>query len=529
MNHQQAIEVLESLLPRMKEEGRPEQVLLKYASDRNLAPAQLEKMAQIYNTAATLTYLEKSEDRGGSFHVIDTPPLLQEYTRYTPVEKAASETPETPGAHNPLRFPRPMEKAASAVDELLASLEPEGPSASKLRQLEEWQKQASEREQEMLLEFIDTTGYRINEGAAGILKIARGDNEASREVLEGDIMYLAGPESGAWAVERIWGAPLDLDMDKVASERDFSEELRTDPLRLEALGCLRDMLEKRAELEVAVKYGESLGKSASFFQEGDTVLAQDRNNYGTVVSDREDKAFVRFVNNETGAVESKWLPHDILRLERNAGDTGKKYNPRKGGGGQGSSAESRFDQALNQARSEVFGGGETPPESAGADEPKDDPEIHLPPLVARGEPNLKGIDDLTNWINNKREKTPWTPIGQVRGILRDSDKPSINRSQMKVDESRGETERSLVLARLMQVDPIISEADPEMVQELYNTLQEASPEYVRDPAKLRMALREAVQYESVPLHTLKEIADTRKTLAQARNFEGELSDREYKV
>ena len=256
MNHQQAIEVLESLLPRMKEEGRPEQVLLKYASDRNLAPAQLEKMAQIYNTAATLTYLEKSEDRGGSFHVIDTPPLLQEYTAYKPLAKAATETPETPetpGTHNPLRFPRAMEKAASAVDELLASLAPEGPSASKLRQLEEWQKQASEREQEMLVEFIDTTGYRINKGASGILKLARGDNDLTREVLEGDIMYLAGPESGAWAVERIWGAPLDLDMDKVASERDFSEELRTDPLRLEALGCLRDMLEKRAELEVAVK------------------------------------------------------------------------------------------------------------------------------------------------------------------------------------------------------------------------------------------------------------------------------------
>lgn len=467
MNHQQAIEVLESLLPRMKEEGRPEQVLLKYASDRNLAPAQLEKMAQIYNTAATLTYLEKSEDRGGSFHVIDTPPLLQEYTAYQPVSKAASETPVS---HNPLRFPRAMEKAASAVDELLASLAPEGPSESKLRQLEEWQKQASAREQEMLGEFIDTTGYRINQAASGILKIARGDNEVSREVLEGDIMYLAGPESGAWAVERIWGSPLDLDMDKVASERDFSEELRTDPLRLEAMGCLRDMLEKRAELEVAVKYASS------------TMTEED-------------------VDDILGAV---WgVPSAQVRdATKSRGTPVYSASPGKTG---------------------------KPVDSEGEKEPKET-ETRLPPLVTPESPEFRGIDDLTNWINNKRDKTPWTPIGQVRGILRDSDmKPSINRGQMKIDESRGETERSLTLARLMQVDPIISEADPEMVQELYNTLQEASPEFVRDPAKLRMALREAVQYESVPLHTLKEIADTRKTLADARTRESELTRDEYGI
>ena len=471
MNNQQAIEVLETLLPRMKEEGHPEQVLLKYASDRNLAPAQLEKMTQIYNTAATLTYLEKSEDRGGSFHVIDTPPLLQEYTRYTPVEKEASTG--TTVSHDPMRFPRGMEKAASAVDELLASLQPEGPSEAKIRQLEEWHKSACVREAEMLGEFIDSTDYTINQEASGILKIARADNDLTRELIEGDLLYMAGPELGTWAIDRIWGEPLGLEMDKVASARDFSEDLRTNPGRLEVLGHLQRMLEKRAELQVAVKY-------ASTFTDEDAVALL---------------AAVQGVS-----------PQQMKQT------LGSGHSPSGSGGGTGGTGG---------------GSGGTGGGSGGSPSTT----VTLPTLRKPEDPldPGKALDPVIKGMDNLGSKIPMTPQF-FREKMKDlMGGPSVNRSQMKVDDSRRETERSLTLARLMQVDPIISEADPDMVQELYNTLQDASPEFVKDPAKLRMALREAVQYESVPLHTLKEIADTRKTIADARSREGELSDREYGI
>jgi hypothetical protein len=44
----------------------------------------------------------------------------------------------------------------------------------------------------------------------------------------------------------------------------------------------------------------------------------------------------------------------------------------------------------------------------------------------------------------------------------------------------------------MLQDPIIAEADPKEVQELYNTISEISPRFAKNPRMMTTALKEAL-------------------------------------
>ena len=73
----------EELIPEIKETGDPRGTLLKFANEKNLAPALLERLGFIYNTAKTVNYLDKtaSQGRGSSFKILDVPDLLEAYEK----------------------------------------------------------------------------------------------------------------------------------------------------------------------------------------------------------------------------------------------------------------------------------------------------------------------------------------------------------------------------------------------------------------------------------------------------------------
>ena len=77
----------EDLLPEIKESGDVDSTLLKFANEKNLSPALLEKIGHVYNTAKTVNYLDKAEDagksRGDSFQILDVSNLVDKYTEKT--------------------------------------------------------------------------------------------------------------------------------------------------------------------------------------------------------------------------------------------------------------------------------------------------------------------------------------------------------------------------------------------------------------------------------------------------------------
>ena len=68
----------EGLIPEIKKSGDPRGTIIKFAEEKNLAPALMERLGYIYNTAKTINYLDKSAaaDRGQSFAILDVEDMI---------------------------------------------------------------------------------------------------------------------------------------------------------------------------------------------------------------------------------------------------------------------------------------------------------------------------------------------------------------------------------------------------------------------------------------------------------------------
>jgi hypothetical protein len=130
MTQSDAIQVIQRLIPKM-EGSSPEQVLSKYATDRRLAPAQLERLGHVFNTASTLSAMER--DRESAPVLLDVPTMVRSYKEATgrparasalfdePQQKAASAA--IPSLHSrelPAVWEEPQQKVAAAPAELPA-------------------------------------------------------------------------------------------------------------------------------------------------------------------------------------------------------------------------------------------------------------------------------------------------------------------------------------------------------------------------------------------------------------------------
>jgi hypothetical protein len=80
--NEKIISWFEDLIPEIKKSGNVKEVFLKFANEKNLAPALLEKLGQVYNTAKTVNYLDKTAaKRGENFDILDVSDLLEEYAK----------------------------------------------------------------------------------------------------------------------------------------------------------------------------------------------------------------------------------------------------------------------------------------------------------------------------------------------------------------------------------------------------------------------------------------------------------------
>ena len=78
--------------------------------------------------------------------------------------------------------------------------------------------------------------------------------------------------------------------------------------------------------------------------------------------------------------------------------------------------------------------------------------------------------------------------------------------QRKVDSEMSRTKLQINLERLMLMDPVIRNADPDLVVSLANSIHTANPGYGQDINALKSALRETIQYESMPMNTRDSLA-----------------------
>ncbi len=88
---QQLIEwLIDDVAPRVRRSGDPEGELIKFANEKNMSPALLEGLGQLFNTAKTLCYMDKSANRGDSFPLVNVQDLVSQYVE-VPATKLASD------------------------------------------------------------------------------------------------------------------------------------------------------------------------------------------------------------------------------------------------------------------------------------------------------------------------------------------------------------------------------------------------------------------------------------------------------
>jgi hypothetical protein len=117
----------------------------------------------------------------------------------------------------------------------------------------------------------------------------------------------------------------------------------------------------------------------------------------------------------------------------------------------------------------------------------------------------------------------------ISSILKTPELSKVNNRQKSIDIAADDVGRVTELQRLLLTDPIVGEADPDTVVSLYNTLAKANPEIVKDKNLLRFALREALQYDAVPLHTYKDLISMGKDRADMQEKMQRLEDRKYSI
>ena len=481
-------QALTALLPEMIKRGSASDVLLEYAREHNLAPAQLEKMAQEFNVAKTLHFIKKADNPGDSFAVMDPQDLVRRYARAddfaTALDKAASTKGPTtiharftPG----VLLGEYLEKAATA-------LEPEGMSVDEAVTV-------FERALDRIASDKEDFRHAFRGASKKACLMFDGLLEDERDEFYADTRYVFGKEAAESAFDLVLGAKAK---DRPEADDDQLAKLAFDM-------SLRTSEPRRARLDILAKaFAAHAGfqKLAAYELEAEELASEYlKKNASTLGTDPRPKR---------------------LRDLQSAKDRGEAHRRLQRTGYEADLAE---EEAV--ARAERSRGRELARSFDNMDPLSE--ELQWRPEM---EALLAGTDDvLGKHVNPFLHGLPG--IGKPMGLLRDTAegfRPSRNDTRLAVDRARDETESLTSFIRLIHTDPILSEADPEKLTEVYNTLRSVNPEFVMEPARLRLALREAAQYDgAVPAHAIAELANVRKTLSDARGKERMAEQEDYSV
>lgn len=85
-----------------------------------------------------------------------------------------------------------------------------------------------------------------------------------------------------------------------------------------------------------------------------------------------------------------------------------------------------------------------------------------------------------------------------------------------ISEAKDRAAQDVTLHRLIMSDPVLSEADPDVVRSHYNTIASIAPSVAVDPNLASAVLKESIQYGSIPLSMSKDLASFEDSLQKAR-------------
>lgn len=546
MNHQAIIEQLSSLAPKLKAADSPEAVLVKYANDRNLSPAQLERIGQVYNIAKTLNFMDKSANRGDSFRVLDTQKMMADFTAFKP----APQKEATSNADWNSWFDAPLSKAASSsnpddINSWIDALEKSAKIVEEDGKYTVYSEDGSKRlskpgTKEEAVERLRQVEYFKKHKKANTVPnlgaIALNDNYTTTGVEEVASLPKTAAEQikaelRAESYERFELETAKQIMSDAAEEaRKIASELlemhRVNPLPFatmehDAYYCSEDTGGIKAATEFVANFFKSKGWNLDRhdFSKGIPKLARDRHNilplFNSLLDQLELHKSASLYVEDLEKKSTSAVAERRKRVQEEEVDFPSPVGRRRDSG-----AEEEIDFPSRDS-----GRRENPLLSliSGDKEDKNDKDTSV---------NLSAVKDVTKNIAqmyNPELYTNQQTKDFISNILKAPEISKTNKRQKGVDVAVEDVSRVTELQRLLLTDPIIGEADPDTVVSLYNTLAKANPEIVKDKNLLRFALREALQYDAVPLHTYKDLISMGKDRAETQEKLQKIEERKYAI
>lgn len=438
--------LIDEIAPAIRQSKDAEGSILKFAHEQNLAPALVQGLGQLYNTAKTLAFLEKNaaSNRGDTFPIVDVDALVAKYldtgsTKSAGVSQGTIDTWEMSDrdggcdADLPACF-RGIMTPALQTETVMPSVE---------RQFDKVA--ASDREATLLaLEFAEQFRFEAQENME---KIASSIAQKLRENPGYGFARMEADALGLYA-----DVPnIKKTMDKLASycANCFPRVtvIRAEkPTEADLLGDLAtDLMNKIAS------YGDGVYQiqaTDDFKKEAMATMQQEerdavgrRGDPATIVQGSDDWSFPKKVNPSS----------------RSGGDAsgGSFRSPRKGGPGGAAGGGGGLISGLNEGIDKLLGAGAK--------------EVY---------PVVKGM------------------FG------------GRNSDQEDLDSSHQDARHIAVLQQLLTQDDILSEADPDRVVEIYNTVRENAPQLAGDANVMRVLLRSAIQHDGIAPYDLKQLLET---------------------
>jgi len=528
MNHQAIIEQLSVLAPQLKTAESPESVLVKYASARNLSPAQLERIGQVYNIAKTLNFMDKSANRGDSFRVLDTQKMMSDFTSFTPKqEKEATNSTDWRDW-----FDAPVSKAASilnpdAIDSWIDEttkvakiVEEDGKytvfsedgskrlskpgtkeeAVKRLRQVEYFKSHKKANTVPNLLAMASDAAYSFVE-ASEVASLPKTAAEKIKNELRAETASRFELETAK-----------QITSDAAEEARKIAGELlemhRVNPLPFavmehDAYYCSEDEQGTKLASEFVVSFFKSKGWELERhdFSKGMPKLARDRHNVLPLFNSLLEQLELH-----------KSAAAYVEELEKKSSFT-ETESRRKN-----KEQDANFYPEEKERRPNIV---DLISGSKGEEDKKNNSNVDFGEAKTIAK-SLAGMYAPSEYLNKQTKD-------YISNIIKSPELSKSNKRQKEVDTAAEDVSRVTELQRLLLTDPIIGEADPDTVVSLYNTLAKANPEIVKDKNLLRFALREALQYDAVPLHTYKDLISMGKDRADMNEKMQKLEDRKYSI
>lgn len=587
MNDRAAAAIIKELVPDIRREGPA--ALVKYAREHDFPAAFLEKMGQVANRLITLHHVETAEDRGSGVAIIDVPRMLASYDEPEPVKRAAAAV--VTHDHRTVDFTR-MLVAAAGVRTIVKQAATPDPLDLVLRfaglvaqlQVAHWDANTTTEEHETLGELYAA----LSAGADRYAEAAMG--HAGTRKMEPAEVDLSAPHDAMTLVREILVCVKDMQM---AAKKVEAESLLNIAAELEeainsTIYKLTNKTEKAAtwtdsEIEAAALelYAESrlgLAKAASAvcaLLEADGVIASvafaerealaegfapDRvksafdwlcestptaarasrlENYSGIrvrsmsAGTRLTRALSEMIGAHTTTLVAKAAadvadadPGEVETVERPAGPIednapGEETEVQDRGtaadvmpGADGATPEQPTDPTTEEASrrkskdDKEKGGDKGAPAGTAL---RDLAGLAASPLAAAAD----SVSTAANMAN--------TALTNITG------KDRVNTAQRRTDMSTSDIVRTIMVRRMLATDPILREADPRAVLEVYNAIAKLHPDVANDPQRLRLVLREAASYDGLTLDSQKQLADTRKSEEDASAKARENSRSQYSV